>query len=111
MAVDYTAYAGDDLQIEVTVTTADDEPAYLVGSTATYVIARNLSAKVTKTLTAGDIAISGEYSNIFLIDIDADDTVELSGTYQHELKFVDFSGNTYTAIYGDVEFRATAIRP
>lgn len=109
MTVDYTAYAGDDLQIEVTVTTADNEPAYLVGSTATYVISRNLTAKVIKTLTAGAIVVSD--TNKYLIDIDAADTVELSGTYQHELKFIDFSGNTYTSLYGDVEFRATAIRP
>lgn len=109
MAVDYTAYAGDDLQIEVTVTTTDDEPALLIGSTATYVISRNLTVKLTKTTADGAITVTG--GNKFLIDINAADTVELSGTYQHELKFADYFGDTYTAIYGDVEFRATAIRP
>lgn len=110
MAVDYIAYAGDDLQIQVTVTTADDKPAYLVGSTATYVISRNLTPKLTKTLTAGDITVTGDDDNKYLIDIDAVDTVLLSGTYQHELKFTDISG-TYTPVYGDVEFMPTAIRP
>ena len=109
MAVDYTAYAGDDVQITVTVVDDAGDDVPLAGTMATYVISRNLTAKLTKTSAAGDIVIVD--SNKFLIDIDAVDTALFSGIYQHELKYTDTSGFTFTSVYGDVVFLPTAIRP
>lgn len=107
MAIDYTAYAGDDLQIQVTVTDEDGDPSVLAGSDAIYVISRNGTAKVTKTTGGGDITIDG---NDFVVTIDAADTVALSGTYHHELKYVSaFDGLTYTVLYGDVVFLPTVV--
>ncbi len=78
MAEDYTAYAGDTLQIVVEVTDEAGDPLDLTGAALIYVLrSRATGAEVVrKTSAAGEITVSGDTATIA---IDAGDTTALGG--------------------------------
>lgn len=109
MAVDYTAYAGNDLTITVTATN-DDGDAVVLGVVvdADYVIATaGGRVNVLKTLGSG-ITVNG--SGQVVIEIARADTVALNGTYRHELTILDSQGVTTTLLYGEVSFLGTVLQ-
>lgn len=109
MAVDYTAYAGNDLTITVTATNDDGDAVALPPlDDADYVIATaGGTVKVTKALGTG-ITVNG--SGQVVIEIARADTVALNGTYRHELTIVDAQGVTTTLLYGAVQFGPTVLQ-
>lgn len=108
MAVDYTAYAGNDLTITVTATDDDGDAVVLVGVVdADYVIAtQGGTSKVAKTLADG---ITVNASGQVVIEIARADTLALSGNYRHELTILDSQGVTTTLLYGEVSFLGTLL--
>lgn len=109
MAVDYTAYAGNDLTITVTATDDDGDAVVLVAlADADYVIATGGSTvKVTKTLGSG---ITVNASGQVVIEIARADTLGLNGVYRHELTILDSQGVTTTLLYGEVSFLGTVLQ-
>ena len=109
MTTDYEAYAGDTLQITLTVLDESGAPLDVSSAAMIYIVRdRNNVEVLRKTSAAGTIAASG---NIATVLIGAGDTASLDGQAYHELQATDASGNVSTLLAGWVRFRRTEIEP
>lgn len=109
MTTDYEAYAGDTLNITLTVLDESSTPLDVSGAAMIYVVRNRNNAEVLRKTTAdGTIAVSG---NVATVLIAAGDTAALDGQAYHELRATDGSGNVSTLLAGWVRFRHTEIEP
>lgn len=94
-------YAGDTYSIAVTITDEVTAAAVDVSAAAiSWTLSRTPggAALLTKTKSAGQIAVSGASNNIATVTIAAGDTADLSGTYYHEMQVTDASSNVFTVV-------------
>lgn len=98
----FSVYAGDDVELDLTILKTDGTPYDLTGcQEVNYAIARDRksAALVTKTL-GSRITITDAVNGKVQIVITSTDTEALDGTYYHEVQVVDASGLTSTC-YAD----------
>lgn len=96
-------YAGDTLVLELTVrdADADGDPKDLLGADVEYAILELLTNEVVidESDPGVDVEITDTSGGELTVEIDADATESLSGTYIQRLRIVDNDGrrNTYTS--------------
>jgi hypothetical protein len=106
---DMTIFAGNDVDIIVTVTDADGTAVNITGVTMTYVLGTEVgaaAATVTKTV-GGGITLTTPASGIATINLDPDDTTSLEGTYYHELEITSAASEVNTGFIGEVTINGT----
>jgi hypothetical protein len=100
---DFTLYAGEDKQINFTITDENGVAIDLVGSTAVWVLARITSTPeilITKRSTVStQIDYTDNTYHIYLEDVDTD---LLHGKYAHELRMVNADGQESVLATGQV---------
>ena len=99
-AQDFEMHSGDTKEITITVTDSVGSIVVLAGTIIAwglYTAPGVSTATVTKTTTAGDIAISG---NTCVFTLAPADTTSLTGRYYHELEVTDASGVVETTTTG-----------
>lgn len=105
-----TMVSGDDKSIVFTCYEEDGVTTVNVsGATAvTWALGTGPSATptLTKTLAAGQIAVSGSLATVTL---DAIDTAALSGKCYHELQLIDDAGDTFTGAKGYITIKRDMI--
>lgn len=101
----YTAYAGDTLEIAVTVTDEAGAALPLTGAALVYVIYNSAGAEKVHKVSGAGITTDG---NVATIAIAAGDTALLERAY-HELQVTDTSGNVSTLLAGPIRFDPTRI--
>lgn len=102
----YAAYAGNTLQVRVTVLDETGAALNLTGASLIYILCDSAGAEVLrKTSEAGEITTSG---NVATIAIDAGDTDGLAEAY-HELQCTDALGYVSTLLAGMVVFEGVKI--
>lgn len=95
---DFDLFAGEDKQINFTITDDAGDPVDLTGTNAVWVLARLRSVQenlIEKTVDGGGITIS---SNVYQVHLDEGDTDQLSGKYRHELRMIDSAGQIETVL-------------
>lgn len=105
-----TVYAGDTIQILVTITDENGDAINLAGATAVYVLttAPSAAALVTK-----DSEVLADNLNLLVggvaeINLEPEDTEDfVQGTYYHELEVVTADDETITAMAEYINFRET----
>lgn len=110
MANDYTAYAGDTLEIVVTAQDEDGAALDLTGAALVYILCDRDRVEVLRKSSAdGEIIVA---SNVATVTIDAGDTAALGGAQAyHELQCTDAAGNVSTLLAGYALFKRTEIAP
>lgn len=107
-ATDLSYMAGDDVQLEFTVTDEDAAAVNIAGMTIRATIARDTAqtpvisteaspATATATITA---AASGQ----FQVEVAGEDTADLSGDYVFNVEIEDSNGAVSTVSRGDISF-------
>jgi hypothetical protein len=99
MTVDATFVAETDIVLTITAQDQDAAAINLSGATVTWYLKRKVSdaALITKTGS-----ITGAASGIFTVTLTDTDTAGLDGTYLHEAKIVDASGNISRLRHSDI---------
>ena len=88
----FTADAGDDITLNVSVVTLNGTPKDLTGATAIeYFIAKSKCSAPIYTKTLGD-GVSAPSANTFTIELTSIETDELCGVYYHECTVTDAAG-------------------
>ena len=112
---DFELYAGDDLEIPVTVTEdglATGAPVDLTGVTgivfAAAVFGVEETRRVTKTLGAG-VAVTDAPAGKFLVTLAAADTAALSGRCRYQARIADAAGARSTVLVGVLTVRPTIL--
>ena len=108
MTVDFTAYAGDTLNVVVRLFDELGAPWNIEGLDATYIIHDESANEtlVTKTSVDDEIESVGNEVRIYLA---AGDTNTLRGTYYHELRLVDTDGQVSTVLTGHISLDGTVL--
>lgn len=101
---DFTIYSGDSRSLPVTVTNGSGGTVNITGaqSIVWVVVGPSGNVLLTKTLAAGQIALTNPTAGICTITLLAADTSQLTGTYAHECRMVDVSGNSSIIFTGNL---------
>lgn len=102
-------YAGDTLQITITVQDDAGNALDLTGATVEWVLvsAGERETVLSKDSASGGIALTDAANGEIRITIDPADTESLKGLYRHEAEVTDASGNTSTVTVGDFEINGS----
>jgi len=108
MTIDATFVAETDVTLNITAQDQDGTAINLTGATVTWYLKRKVSdvAVITKTATLVTPA-----SGIFKVTLSDTDTTGLDGTYLHEAKIVDSSGNISRLRHSDITPGKIAFNP
>ena len=107
-----TLYAGDDWQIQVSITDVDGEPVELAGGSARYALARapDMSVLVTKDSTTPGDELYLLVDGVVEVNVTAAETAALAeGTYYHEVQVVTADGETLTGLAEYLLVRGTVL--
>jgi hypothetical protein len=106
---DFTMTAGDTKLVTVDVVDEQSAPIAMQGATLRWVLKERddiATALLVKTSQpGGGITIPDVLGNIFIIRLEAADTVGLAGVYYHDCEIVDGDGNKSTIYQGHVNIR------
>ena len=100
---DFDLFAGEDKQINFTITNEYNEEVELEGSEAIWVAVRLSSEPVfviVKRVSTGGILIEGNTYQVLLNDIDTD---QLHGKYRHELKMTNSEDKDSVVAVGQLQ--------
>lgn len=110
--VDLTLHAGNDIEITVTVTDSNDDDVWLHNWSSKLIISRKTDIELTLTSADDEIAHYPDTDDLneLVITLTADNTRTLSGDYNYELKGTAPDGDEVTIMYGLMTFTLTADR-
>lgn len=102
--------AGTAVRIDLTLQDDAGDPQNLTGATMTWRLTRAYSVPhvVNKTSSSG-ITVDDAGNGSCYVDLDAPDTLDLQGTYYHEIKADYGSGNEKTWQLGTISFQESSV--
>lgn len=92
-------YKGDNNEIEINLVDEDNNPIFITGATAKYIVSKDISSEVLieKTTENGGIQITDTSTESKIkITLDPLDTNINAGLYFHELSLIDVDDKHYT---------------
>lgn len=92
-------YAGDTLRLDVSVTDDADQVVNLTGATIEWKLIDYKTVLLSKSTSAG-ISITDPLNGEFRVNINGSETQDLQGTYRHEARVTDSTGNVSTVFVG-----------
>lgn len=101
----FAIWAGDDVELSLSLFAEDGSPYNLTGATLRWglaAIAAPNTALVTKSTSAGGIAIANAFGGLATVLLVGADTETLSGRFLHQLQVTDGTGETATLASGMV---------
>lgn len=108
----FELFAGDDLDLQITVRNADDALYDLTNAAIAWKVAQtvNSAALISKSVGAG-ITISNQVTNKgeFVVTLTASDTTLTPRYYYHEADITPPGGKRSTVIYGQVLIKASLV--
>jgi hypothetical protein len=108
---DFEMFAGEDKQVNFTITDEKGDPVVLANSQAIWIMANILSTpvfKMTKTIASGGITIK---DNVYQVFIDSEDTTNINGKYKHELRMTNADGKETVVAVGQAVIHASLTYP
>jgi Ethanolamine utilization protein EutJ (predicted chaperonin) len=101
---DFSMYAGDSRNLIVTVTDPNNNVINITGATIKWVLVNgDQVVRYKDNQSAGGITITNATNGQFQVSITSNDTTSLPpGTYQHEARMIDSSGNSSLLFTGNV---------
>lgn len=111
MSSDFTMYAGDTKNIEITVTDESNVAVNLTDAEIFWQMARVIGAVpsvLSKEIGAG-LTVVDAVTGRFDILLDPSDTEGLSGVYHHEVRMIDGDGKVSTILQGTVTLSSVQI--
>lgn len=107
-----TVFAGDSLQFLVQILDIDGDPIDLAGATAIYALFA--SAYATTALVEKDSTVPADNLNLLVdgiveVNLDPADTVNLDGTYYHEIKVTTADDETVTGLAANLVVQPTVL--
>lgn len=113
---DFTMYQGDSKVLSVTVADEDGAAVAVDGMTIRWQASPVITGgfETTATLMKDNDALGGittvTEEGVFEVELDPDDTEDLSGLYYHEAELTDGAGNVSTVLTGRMTIKPVLIR-
>jgi hypothetical protein len=113
-AVSLAYFAGDDVELEFTITDDSGLAVDISGMTVRFAIARTAGSTAVASTEASPQTATSTVTNgaggVFQVVVPAANTSDLRGTYRFEAEIEDGSGDKSTVAWGYVTFKAPVIQ-